>query len=163
MLRAFSVLVLSSLLATFAWAAATSGPAPGFTLKSREGKDVSLASLKGQVVLLNFWATWCGPCREEMPRLQALYDKYKSLGFTLVGVNVENNPEGAKKWLADNGPVTFPVLLDTKNEVSKLYHVETMPSTVVIAKDGSMRFIHHGYKAGYEGDYQNEVRQLLRE
>src|SRR5262249_16053990 len=84
-------------------------------------------------------------------------------GFTLVGVNVENNPEGAKKWLADNGPVTFPVLLDTKNEVSKLYKVETMPSTVVIAKDGSMRFVHHGYKAGYEGDYQNEVRQLLRE
>ena len=64
---------------------------------------------------------------------------------------------------ADNGPVTFPVLFDTKNEVSKLYKVETMPSTVVIAKDGTMRFVHHGYKTGYEGDYQNEVRQLLRE
>jgi len=114
-------------------------------------------------VLLNFWATWCGPCREEMPHLEALYEKYKSLGFTLVAVNVENNPDGAKKWLADNGPVTFPVLLDTKNEVSKLYKVETMPSTVVIAKDGTMRFVHHGYKTGYEGDYQNEVRQLLRE
>jgi peroxiredoxin len=163
MLRAFSVLVLSALLGTFAMAATTSGPAPGFTLKSRDGKDVSLAGLKGQVVLLNFWATWCGPCREEMPHLEALYEKYKSLGFTLVGVNVENNPDGAKKWLADNGPVTFPVLLDTKNEVSKLYKVETMPSTVVIAKDGTMRFVHHGYKAGYEGDYQNEVRQLLRE
>ena len=163
MLRAFSVLVLSGLLATFAWAGAASGPAPGFTLKSREGKDVSLASLKGQVVLVNFWASWCVPCRDEMPHLEALYETYKSLGFTLVAVNVESDPANAKKWLAENGPVTFPVLLDTKNEVSKLYHVETMPSTVVVAKDGTMRFVHHGYKAGYEGDYQNEVRQLLRE
>ncbi|HVS23838.1 MAG TPA: TlpA disulfide reductase family protein, partial [Gammaproteobacteria bacterium] len=131
MLRAFSVLVLSTLIATFAWSATASGPAPGFTLKSREGKDISLASFKGQVVLLNFWATWCGPCREEMPKLQALYEKYNALGFALVGVNVENNPDGAKKWLEDNGPVTFPILLDTKNEVSKLYRVDTMPSTVL--------------------------------
>jgi peroxiredoxin len=163
MLRAFSVLILSTLIATFAWSATASGPAPGFTLKSREGKDISLASFKGQVVLLNFWATWCGPCREEMPKLEALYEKYNALGFTLVGVNVENNPDGAKKWLEDNGPVTFPILLDTKNEVSKLYRVDTMPSTVLIAKDGTMRFVHHGYKPGYEGDYQNEVRQLLKE
>jgi len=163
MLRAFSVLVLSALIATFAWSATASGPAPGFTLKSREGKAISLASFKGQVVLLNFWATWCGPCREEMPKLQALYAKYNALGFALVGVNVENNPDGAKKWLEDNGPVTFPILLDTKNEVSKLYRVDTMPSTVLIAKDGTMRFVHHGYKPGYEGDYQNEVRQLLKE
>jgi peroxiredoxin len=163
MQRAFSVLVLSTLIATFAWSATVSGPAPQFTLKSREGKDVSLASFKGQVVLLNFWATWCVPCREEMPKLQALYEKYNSLGFALVGVNVENNPDGTKKWLADNGPITFPILLDTKNEVSKLYRVETMPSTVLIARDGTMRFVHHGYKSGLEGDYQNEVRQLLKE
>jgi peroxiredoxin len=163
MQRAFSVLVLCTLIATFAWSATVSGPAPQFTLKSREGKDVSLASFKGQVVLLNFWATWCVPCREEMPKLQALYEKYNSLGFALVGVNVENNPDGTKKWLADNGPITFPILLDTKNEVSKLYRVETMPSTVLIARDGTMRFVHHGYKSGLEGDYQNEVRQLLKE
>jgi peroxiredoxin len=163
MLRAFSVLVLSGLIATFAVAATVSGPAPAFKLQSRDGKMVSLADLKGQVVMVNFWATWCGPCRQEMPHLEALYERYNSLGFTLLGVNVEDNPEGAKKWLEENGPVTFPVLLDPKNEVSKLYKVQTMPTTVLVARDGTMRFIHHGYKPGYEGEYQTQVRALLKE
>jgi peroxiredoxin len=163
MLRAFSVFVVSVLVASFAYAATISGPAPNFTLQSRDGKSVSLADLKGQVVMVNFWATWCGPCRQEMPHLEALYERYNSLGFTLLGVNVEDNPEGAKKWLEENGPVTFPVLLDPKNQVSKLYKVTAMPSTVLVARDGTMRFIHHGYKPGYEGEYQNQVRTLLRE
>jgi peroxiredoxin len=163
MLRAFSVLVIGVLVASFGYAATISGPAPSFTLQSRDGKTVSLADLKGQVVMVNFWATWCGPCRQEMPHLEALYERYNSLGFTLLGVNVEDNPEGAKKWLAENGPVTFPVLLDPKNQVSKLYKVVTMPTTVLVARDGTMRFIHNGYKPGYEGEYQNQVRALLRE
>jgi peroxiredoxin len=163
MLRAFSVLVVSALVASFAFAATISGPAPNFTLQSRDGKPVSLADLKGQVVMVNFWATWCVPCRQEMPHLEALYERYNSLGFTLVGINVEDNPEGAKKWLQENGPVTFPVLFDPKNQVSKLYDVVAMPSTVLVARDGTMRFIHHGYKPGYEGEYQNQVRALLRE
>jgi peroxiredoxin len=163
MLRAFSVLIVSALVASFAMAATTSGPAPNFKLQSRDGKTVSLSDYKGQVVLVNFWATWCGPCRQEMPHLEAIYEKYKGLGFTMLGVNVEDNASGAKKWLEENGPVTFPVLFDTKQEIGKLYKVETMPTTVIIARDGTMRFIHHGYKPGYEGDYQTQVRQLLKE
>ena len=163
MLRAFSVLIVGAFVASFAFAATISGPAPNFTLQSRDGKSVSLADLKGQVVMVNFWATWCQPCRQEMPHLEALHKRYSSLGFTLLGVNVEDNPEGAKKWLDENGPVTFPVLLDPKNQVSKLYKVVAMPSTVLVARDGTMRFIHHGYKPGYEGEYQNQVRALLRE
>ena len=163
MLRAFSVIVVSALLASLAWAAdKVSGPAPGFTLQSRDGGKVSLGSLKGDVVMINFWATWCVPCREEMPHLEALYQRYHKLGFKLLGVNVENDPEGAKKWLQET-PVSFPVLFDTKNEVTKLYKVQTMPSTVIVARDGTVRYIHYGYKTGLEGDYQNEVRTLLRE
>jgi peroxiredoxin len=164
MLRAFSVLVMTTLVASLAWAAQTlSGPAPGFTLQSRDGEQVSLASLEGKVVMVNFWATWCVPCRQEMPHLQALYERYNSLGFELLAVNVEkDNAEGARKWLAET-PVTFPVLFDPNNQVTKLYKVQTMPSTVLVARDGTMRFIHHGYKPGYEGDYQTQVRALLRE
>ncbi len=163
MLRAFSVLVMTTLVASLAWAAALSGPAPGFSLQSSDGQQVSLGELKGKVVMVNFWATWCVPCRQEMPHLQALYERYNSLGFELLAVNVEkNNAEGARKWLEET-PVTFPVLFDPNNEVTKLYKVQTMPSTVLVARDGTMRFIHHGYKPGYENDYQTQVRALLRE
>src|ERR1044072_6624744 len=150
MLRAFSVLVVGGLVASFALAATTTGPAPGFTLKSREGKTVSLADYKGQVVMVNFWATWCGPCRQEMPLLEQIYEKYHSLGFTLLCVNVEDYPQGAAKWLKDTGPVTFPVLFHPKNEISKLYKVQTMPTTVLVARDGTMRFIHQRYQPGDE-------------
>lgn len=163
MLRAFSVLVMSALAASFAFAATLSGPAPSFSLQSNDGKTVSLADLKGQVVMVNFWATWCVPCREEMPHLQAIHERYKSLGFTLLGVNVEDNPAGARKWLQENGPITFPILFDPKNDVTKLYKVVSMPTTVLVGRDGTMRFIHHGYKPGYEGEYQTQVRALLRE
>jgi thiol-disulfide isomerase/thioredoxin len=162
MLRAFSIIVMSALVASLAWAAEVKGPAPGFALQARDGGKVSSTQFKGEVVMINFWATWCVPCRQEMPKLEALYQRYNKLGFKLLAVNVENNPDGVKKWLAET-PVTFPVLFDTKSEVSKLYKVETMPTTVIVAKDGTMRYIHHGYKDGYENDYQTEVRTLLRE
>ena len=163
MSRAFSVLVLATLVASLAWATTISGPAPGFTLPSNGGEQVSLASLKGKVVMVNFWATWCVPCRQEMPHLQALYERYNGLGFELLAVNVEkDNAEGARKWLEET-PVTFPVLFDSSNQVTKLYKVQTMPSTVLIGRDGTMRFIHHGYKPGYENDYQTQVRALLKE
>ena len=163
MLRAFLGLAMTTLVASLAWAATLSGPAPGFTLQSTTGEQVSLASLKDKVVMVNFWATWCVPCRQEMPHLQALYERYESLGFELLAVNVEkNSAEGVRKWLEET-PVTFPVLLDGNNQVTKLYKVQTMPSTVLIGRDGTMRFIHHGYKPGYENEYQTQVRALLRE
>ena len=150
MLRAFSLLVMTTLVASLAWAAQTlSGPAPGFSLESSDGQQVSLASLKGKVVMVHFWATWCVPCRQEMPHLLA--------------VNVEkDNAAGARKWLEET-PVTFPVLFDPKSDVTKLYKVQTMPSTVLVGRDGTMRFIHHGYKPGYEAEYQTLGRALLRE
>ena len=163
MLRAFSVFAMTMLVASLAYAATVSGPAPNFALQSNAGGQVSLASLKGKVVMVNFWATWCVPCRQEMPHLEALYQKYNSLGFELLAVNVEkNNAEGARRWLQET-PVTFPVLFDSENQVTKLYKVQTMPSTVIIGRDGTMRFMHNGYKPGYENDYQTQVRALLRE
>jgi peroxiredoxin len=154
--------VLAALIAGVAPAAEISGVAPDFTLDSRGGGRVSLADLKGDVVMINFWATWCGPCREEMPHLEALYQRYGDLGFTLLGINVEENSSLSDAFLAET-PVSFPILFDPQNSVSELYDVVAMPSTVLIDRAGNMRFIHHGYKPGYENDYQTQIRALLRE
>src|SRR5687767_7699586 len=102
MLRVCSVLVVGTLVAPLVFAAQMlSGSASGFTLTARDGTQVSLASQKGKVVMVNFWATWCVPCRQEMPHLEAIYERYQSLGFELLAVNVEDNPEGARKWLEE--------------------------------------------------------------
>ncbi len=162
MTRMVLSLAASLSLATLAFAAETAGPAPDFSLQSRAGETVSLAELRGNVVMINFWATWCGPCREEMPHLEALYQRYSGLGFTILGVNVEEDSSLSDRFLADT-PVTFPILFDPANGVSELYDVLAMPSTVIVDRNGNKRFIHHGYQPGYENEYQTQIRALLRE
>lgn len=148
--------------AAFAAGGDATGAAPAFTLTSLSGQPGALNQYKGQVVMLNFWATWCGPCQQEMPLLDQMYKKYKPAGFTLIGVNVDKEAAAVKELLARK-PVTFPVLLDPANQVSKAYHVDEMPSSVIIDRKGQIRYIHRGYRPGDENEYQDRIRQLIRE
>jgi thiol-disulfide isomerase/thioredoxin len=136
--------------------------APTFILASSGGGEVSLAQYKGQVVMINFWASWCGPCRQEMPLLESIYRKYKQMGFTLLGVNVEPDSQAANEWLKQT-PVSFPILYDKDSKVSKLYEVAGMPSTVLIDRGGKLRMLHRGYKSGDENEYLDSIRSLIRE
>jgi peroxiredoxin len=140
----------------------TGQPAPQFTLGAKSGHDVSLAQYKGDVVMLNFWASWCGPCRQEMPLLESIYQKYSKLGFVLLGVNVEPDSNAANDWLKAT-PVSFPILYDKESKVSRLYDVEGMPSTVIIDRAGRVRMLHRGYKPGDENEYLDSIRALVRE
>jgi len=135
---------------------------PEFQLHSASNTDLSLSELKGQVVLINFWASWCGPCRQEMPVLDQLYKKYRPAGFTLLGVNVEPKSADAVGFLKST-PVSFPILFDTDSKVSRLYEVSGMPSTVILDRTGKVRYVHHGYRPGEEGEYLDQIRSLVRE
>ena len=145
-----------------ALAGSEGGPAPSFSLASRAGSQVSLAQYKGQVVMINFWASWCGPCRQEMPLLESIYKKYSKMGFTMIGVNVEPDSNAANEWLKQT-PVSFPILYDKDSKVSKLYDVSGMPSTVIIDRSGKLRMLHRGYKPGDENEYLDSIRALVRE
>jgi peroxiredoxin len=140
----------------------TGQTAPDFALKSSTGENLRLSEYRGEVVMVNFWATWCGPCRQEMPLLDQLYSRYERVGFTLLGVNIDDNSGKAMNMVQELG-VSFPVLFDSQKEVSKLYQVDTMPATVLIDREGTVRYIHHGYKPGYENEYLDQIRSLLRE
>ena len=136
--------------------------APDFALKSSTGENLRLSEFRGDVVMINFWATWCGPCRQEMPLLDELYARYERVGFSLLGVNIDDDSGRAMDMIEELG-VNFPVLFDARKEVSKLYEVEAMPVTVIVDRTGTVRYIHHGYKPGYEDKYLDQIRSLLRE
>jgi peroxiredoxin len=136
--------------------------APDFALKSATGENLRLSEYRGEVVMINFWATWCGPCRQEMPLLDQLHNRYERVGFRLLGVNIDDDSRRAMQMVQELG-VTFPVLFDESKTVSKLYQVEAMPVTVLLDRAGTVRYIHHGYKPGYEENYLTEIRSLLRE
>ncbi len=136
--------------------------APDFTLKSLAGPNLRLSELRGEVVMLNFWATWCGPCRQEMPLLEKLHQRYAKLGFKLLGVNVDEDPDAVPNFLKEH-PITFPVLLDKGFKTASLYEVVAMPSTVLIDRSGKVRYIHKGYKPGDETKYADMIRTLVKE
>ena len=118
-------------------------PAPDFTLSNLAGEPVRLSSLQGQVVLINFWATWCGPCKEEMPAIQQAYDARKGQGFTVLAVNL-NEPAGDVQGYISNLKLNFPVLLDAGDTVSTLYRVRGYPTSFFIDRNGTVAVEHVG-------------------
>ncbi|WMS88505.1 TlpA family protein disulfide reductase [Pleionea litopenaei] len=159
-LKIFALVAL--LVSQVAWSKEMNQPAPDFTLKSSTGENVKLSELRGNVVMINFWASWCGPCRQEMPLLDEFYKKYSKLGFVLLGVNVEEDSSKAAGYLSEV-PVSFPILYDNTNSVSKMYDVDAMPSTVLVDREGNLRFLHRGYKPGDEKEYKRLMKKLMRE
>lgn len=158
----FGLLAASAVILASAAGAAVDPPAPAFSLPARGGATIDLAQYKGQVVMINFWASWCVPCRQEMPLLDSIYKKYKPLGFTLLSVNVEPEQKDAESFLKQT-PVTFPVVFDAKSKVSGLYNVQGMPTTVFVDRKGNVRLMHVSYKSGDENLYMDQIRTLLRE
>ena len=164
LIKALQLLSLSLMMgvAPSAWSVDVEQLAPDFTLEALTGPNLRLQEYRGQVVLINFWASWCGPCRQEMPVLDRLHQRYEQAGFAVLGVNVEGKRGPAEK-IAKQSNVSFPVLIDSGQRVSKEYDLEAMPSTVVVDRDGLVRYIHRGYKPGDESKYLEVVKQLISE
>lgn len=145
-----------------AYSAEVGKKAPAFTLNDMKGNTVTLYSLKGKVVLLDFWGTWCSPCKEEFPELDALYKKYGKDGLEVVGISVDksesNVAEFLKKW-----PVSFTVLTDTTGDVPESYALPGMPTGYIIGKDGVIRFRHIGFSKEFMSIYEKEIVELLKE
>lgn len=162
LLKGFGLFFCLSLITAFSQAKSLSGPAPDFTLKTLAGTNFRLAEHRGEVLFINFWATWCGPCRQEMPILNELHERYASAGFSVLGVNVEEDSAGAAAMAKKMG-LSFPILFDTASSVSELYNVDAMPTSVLVDRDGKLRYLHRGYKPGYEDDYRAQIKELIRE
>ncbi|MBU1747067.1 MAG: redoxin domain-containing protein, partial [Chloroflexi bacterium] len=135
--------------------------APDFTLQTVDGQSVTLSDLRGtHVVLIDFWATWCGPCRQELPHVQDLYDTYRDRGLMVLGLDLRESATQVQGFLAVNG-YTFPMLLDRDGAVAQQYGVRGIPTSVVIDSQGIIRKVQVGYSAGAESELASVIESLL--
>ena len=137
--------------------------APGFTLVDLHGKWISLAEYKGKVVLLNFWATWCGPCRVEMPGMETVYRELKDEGFEILAIS--SDPQGTviTRPFSESHNLTFPILHDAEYDVSGMYGVRTLPMSFLIDRNGTLRHRVFGARDWNSPEAKEIIGGLLRE
>ncbi len=123
--------------------AAAGSPAPAFQLQTLDGTDVALADYQGDVVVINFWATWCPPCRAEMPGIQAVYNTYKDQGLTVLAINAQEDQDTIQSFIMETG-FTFPILPDPFGQAIRAYGVRSFPATFVLDRQGTIQTIHQG-------------------
>ena len=160
--KSFSSLALFGAL--LVGGSATAGePAPDFSLRDINGKEVSLSSHKGKVVLVNFWATWCGPCKLEMPHLDKMDREFEAKGFEVISISTDDARAASKvKPLIKRGGYGFTVLLDKDTSVVSQYNpAKTLPYNVLIDRDGNIHKVFQGYNPGDEVELRHEVEALL--
>lgn len=135
---------------------------PDFTLENSTGEEVNLYSVLNDstVVIVDFWATWCGPCCKELPHLDALHNKYPNLQVLAITTDGRRTTQKAKDYIKENG-YTFTVLHDPKRAVQKLLKVKAIPVTFIVAPDGEIYYQHTGYKDGDEIELEHKLQELL--
>jgi peroxiredoxin len=137
-------------------------PALDFSIKDLAGQTVTLNSYRNQkVVLMDFWATWCGPCRMEMPKLQELQNEFKDRGLEILSVN-QGEPAGMVSPVIENGKYSFHVVLDQDKAVGHAYGVRAIPTLVLVDKSGVVQWVRVGYSENQD-DLRGKVEQLTKE
>jgi len=141
---------------------ADTGKAPDFTLSDTQGNARTLSALRGKVVIIEFWATWCPPCRESVPELNEVYERFKGKNFELFGIAVDKGGDAssAVRAFVKEHAVTYPVLLDDRN-VNSLYEVSGIPAMFIINKEGKVVKKFTGFVPGFGDTLSKEVEGLL--
>ncbi len=162
--KQLSALIFSALIGAVSFpthAAKVGETAPSFTLPTlQQNQPISLQDFRGKVVYLDFWASWCSPCRTSFPLLNKLHQKLKSQGFEVVAVNVDDNKADGEKFLKEFG-VDFTVLRENKVELSDKLGVESMPTSFIINKQGVIQHVHKGFTSDDVGELEQKITALL--
>ncbi len=156
------LLSLAVMLPPAATAADALPPAPPIWAPQADGTMTGLKHLRGKVVLVDFWASWCAPCRESLPQLDAWYREWRDRGFTVLAVNVDTEQRKALAFLKQK-PVGYPVVYDPEGFWPEQYAIKGMPSGFLVDRSGRIRAVHHGYKAKDLPRIRQEIEALLAE
>ncbi len=138
------------------------GLAPDFTLKTLDGQEITLSQLKGKVVLLDFWATWCGPCRESIPHLIQLYNDYQGKGLELIGMDVDKGDVETVRKFVKSMDIPYPIVV-ASDDVARNYRVNGIPTTILIDKEGNIRERIAGFSTTIAQGLTTRVAELTSE
>jgi thiol-disulfide isomerase/thioredoxin len=130
------------------------------SVSSQEALEQALDKHKGEVVYIDFWASWCGPCRKSFPWMNQIEAKYKQQGFSVISVNLDANKMLATKFLTET-PASFTVIYDPKGKIAKHFKIQGMPSSMLIGRDGKIKSRHTGFFSNKIPVYQQEIEKLL--
>lgn len=160
------LLALSVFVGGAAKAQTVGSDAPDFSADDTQGQKVSLSGLKGKVVLIDFWASWCGPCKQEMPFLVELYKAYKDKGLEIVAINLDTQEKNMQHFITQlsSSPefkLTFKIIHDPKAQIGGKYKLEGMPSTFLIDRQGRIRYRYTGFHPSKKENYKSDLEQLL--
>ena len=159
----FTGLLLSAVLLTVqVFAQGVNSKAPDFSVKDLDGNEIKLADLKGKTILLDFWASWCVPCKKSMPHLIDLYNDHKADSLIVIGINVDEEKGKIKEFQSGiNQEIPFPIVFDKDSKLPALYDVEGMPTTIVISKDGIIKYKEVGYNSDLKEKLDKTITDLL--
>ena len=132
--------------------------APNFLLSDLDGNEIDLSNLRGKTVIVNFWATWCPPCREEMPDIESLYQQYKNQGVEVIGIGMMENENRVREFV-QKGNYSWTFTIDTKGDVARNYRVVAIPTSFFIDSQGIIRSIHRGPMN--TGDIEDNVKKII--
>lgn len=158
--RSLAAVAVGSLMIGSPYATEVGKPAPEFQLPAAADKTIKLADYRGKVVLLDFWASWCGPCKQSFPWMNEMQSKYGAQGLVVLAVNVDQKREDAQKFLAEV-PAKFTVVFDDKGATPKAYAVKTMPSSMLIGADGTVKEVHRGFRTEDTAALEAKIRTAL--
>jgi cytochrome c biogenesis protein CcmG, thiol:disulfide interchange protein DsbE len=159
-LRVAVVALTMGLASTLAAALEVGQQAPDFDLPGKQG-NVKLSDYKGKAVYLDFWASWCGPCKQSFPWMNEMHTKYAEQGFAVVGVNVDAKQADATSFLAQT-PAKFDVVFDSKGMSPRAYGIKGMPSSVLIGPDGKVLALHAGFKDEERAELESKIKSALK-
>ncbi|CAN5884481.1 TlpA disulfide reductase family protein [soil metagenome] len=154
-----AVLASGTLLSLPAQALEAGQVAPEFELPGRAG-NIKLSDFKGKTVYLDFWASWCGPCKQSFPWMNEMQSRYSSKGLRVISINVDQKTDDAKAFLSEN-PARFEVAFDAAGKTPRSYAIKGMPTSVLIGPDGKVVMVHGGFKEEQRDELERQIKQTL--